>query len=238
VIDGSQNITLNGILGNTIRWIVPDTSMKIYSEANALCSHLKCFGDWATDIPHFFINPSNIYLYLPFEKGSSSDRVKKYLAENPYEIIGVLREPVFEPFPDQTPFYNLTCFDEVTHLSFVGESDNVEPVATIRFPRHEDGALVTTVHCDRKKTKMVSEISTETFILESVTINADSSITFDFMYELSDGYECKGVVGYDSGNSNVVITKLTPYSMTLRNLNSASPLVVKPSITILKVKTS
>ena len=80
----------------------------------------------------------------------TAEKVKTWFTENPTIMILPLKEPTFTPFEDQSIFYKLMAQNEVTHISFVGESENVSPQATIRFPRHEDGALVTTSYCNSK----------------------------------------------------------------------------------------
>ena len=72
--------------------------------------------------------------------------------KNPF-YIDYLCEPYYEDL-DQTPFYNLQSFDEVTHVSIAGLHENVEPSFIMRFPRHEDGALVTTSYCTSKKAEI------------------------------------------------------------------------------------
>ena len=72
-----------------------------------------------------------------------------------------LAEPVFTPFADQTPFYNLQSFDEVTHVSIAGLHEELEPTLTMRFPRHEDGALVTTAYCNSKKEAIERKVEME-----------------------------------------------------------------------------
>ena len=68
--------------------------------------------------------------------------MKAWLADNPIEIVFEALEPTFEPFTDQTPFYNLKSYDGTTHVSIVGCHEELNPITTIRFPRNEDGAMV------------------------------------------------------------------------------------------------
>ena len=70
------------------------------------------------------------------------------------QIIFELATPTFTPFEDQTPFYNLMAYDEVTHVSIAGCHEELNPMATIRFPRNEDGALETTNHCEKQLLKI------------------------------------------------------------------------------------
>ena len=160
----------------------------------------------------------------------------EWLAENPISVQYELAKPVFEPFADQTPFYEVNSHDGATYISFAGESENVNPVATIRFPRHEDGALVTETYCDGKKAKFEPFVMTETITLNPITVNAGASISIGYDCGILDGYECVGVVGYNSGIESVAITAVSMSGITLRNLNTESPYVVTPTITVLRVK--
>ena len=97
-------------------------------------------------------------IYIRFDETITSvDLLKAKLAENPITVQYELATPVFEPFADQTPFYELMAYDEVTNVSFEGLSENVSPTATIRFPRNEDGAMVTTNWCNNRLLKIEDE---------------------------------------------------------------------------------
>ena len=92
---------------------------------------------------------SRIYIYD--EKNNTNDITQyNWYDENKVEINYELAEPVFTPFEDQTPFYNFKAYDEVTHVSIVGLHEELNPIATMRFPRNEDGAMVTTNWCEIK----------------------------------------------------------------------------------------
>ena len=82
------------------------------------------------------------------------DEWKARLSENPLIVQAELANPTFAPFEDQTPFYNLMAFDEVTHVSIAGCHEELNPIVTMRFPRNEDGAMVTTNWCDNKKNEI------------------------------------------------------------------------------------
>ena len=96
---------------------------------------------------------SRIYIYD--EKNNTNDITQyNWYDENKVEINYELAEPVFTPFEDQTPFYNFKAYDEVTHVSIVGLHEELNPIATMRFPRNEDGALITTAFCNSKKNEI------------------------------------------------------------------------------------
>jgi len=123
---------------------IPD---KIYKETGAILCDRAVSGN---DKAHcFWENPANIIL-----RGDVSDDLETFKAK--YEgtvFVYQLAEPVFTPFADQTPFYNFKSYDEVTHVSIVGHEE-LNPMATIRFPRNEDGALETTNHCEKQLLKI------------------------------------------------------------------------------------
>ena len=94
------------------------------------------------------------YDRLYFATGHTTlEELKAYLAEKTVIVDYELATPYYEDL-DQTPFYNLQSFDEVTHVSIAGLHEELEPTLTMRFPRHEDGALVTTSYCNSKKAEI------------------------------------------------------------------------------------
>ena len=96
-------------------------------------------------------NASTTHLWFGFPIGTSLEEVQ---AIGEIKVVYPLAEPIFTPFEDQTPFYNLQSFDEVTHVSIAGLHEKLQPTLTMRFPRYEDGALVTTSYCNSKKTEI------------------------------------------------------------------------------------
>ena len=139
---------------------------------NASCSHFRertdswiSVGDIGEHKGTFAFHSNTTYynyLYLGIAwetlgltagSGATKDDIvtafDAWRTENPF-YIDYLCEPYYEDL-DQTPFYNLQSFDEVTHVSIAGLHEELEPTLTMRFPRHEDGALVTTAYCNSKK---------------------------------------------------------------------------------------
>lgn len=103
-----------------------------------------------------FSTAGELFVFVPSDALSEVSAVgfTLWLADNPFKLQYPLAEPVFTPFEDQTPFYNLQSFDEVTHVSIAGLHEKLQPTLTMRFPRHEDGALVTTSYCNSKKAEI------------------------------------------------------------------------------------
>ncbi len=151
VVDGSQEIVSNRVLTNTAVWSIIDDSI-LYAEG--WCDRLIYEADWSLDKEHFYHNGNQIFIFTPIECGTTVSEIKAYFAENPYTFILPLKEPTFTPFADQSTFYDLMAYDEVTHVFIAGCHEELNPSAVIRFPRNEDGALVTTNWCDNKKNEI------------------------------------------------------------------------------------
>lgn len=94
--------------------------------------------------------PNRNWIYFWSSQWETVDDLKNYLQVNSIIVQYKLATPYYEDL-DQTPFYNIQSFDEVTHVSIAGLHEELEPTLTMRFPRHEDGALVTTSYCNSKK---------------------------------------------------------------------------------------
>ena len=132
-------------------WVYNDTYFysPLLSNSNAdidvapLCSHFN-----GVDINTSIMVADNTigirtdFVAINCSKFTNIDDFKTWLGGNPISVQYKAKEPVFTPFTDQTPFYNLLSYDDVTHVSIVGLHENVEPTLTMRFPRNEDGALV------------------------------------------------------------------------------------------------
>ena len=97
-----------------------------------------------------FTNATKDTIWLGFPIGTTLEEAQ---AIGDIVLVYPLATPIFTPFEDQTPFYKLMAYDEVTHVSIVGHEE-LEPMATIRFPRNEDGALETTNHCEKQLLKI------------------------------------------------------------------------------------
>lgn len=98
---------------------------------------------------------------------ASLDEFIAKVQANPITVHYELAEPVFTPFEDQTPFYNFKSYEEVTHISIIGCHEELNPMATIRFPRNEDGAMVTTNWCDINLHKIETDIKFNELAKES-----------------------------------------------------------------------
>ena len=154
VFDGSESGWTYNPTYKAFAINVPNLKIPSIDETNYICSHLQPIpnkSNWA-NLTNWISNyNTNIYFY---NNGITTvDEWKTWLQANPITVQYELETPTFTPFEDQTPFYNLMAYDEVTHVSIVGHEE-LEPMATIRFPRNEDGALETTNHCEKQLLKI------------------------------------------------------------------------------------
>lgn len=103
------------------------------------------------DIEHFRFGGNNnrgtIIFYIKKERLQTQDisGFKTWLQSNPITVVYKLATPVYEDI-DQDQFYSIMAADELTNVSLLGENENLVPTNVIRFPRNEDGALVTTAY--------------------------------------------------------------------------------------------
>lgn len=85
-------------------------------------------------------------IYIRFDETITSVALlQAKLAENPITVQYELATPVFEPFEDQTPFYDLPSYDGVTYYSIEGVSDNLSPELNVFYAGSEDGLEVMNV---------------------------------------------------------------------------------------------
>ena len=140
------------IINNSYR-LKLDNCLGMWTIQNSMCTHFQYSTDayYSTTESYSIDKNGNCDIY---KFGFTT--LEEYVAwfkENPVGIVYRLANPTFTPFEDQTPFYKLMAYDEVTHVSIVGHEE-LNPMATIRFPRNEDGALETTNHCEKQLLKI------------------------------------------------------------------------------------
>lgn len=67
--------------------------------------------------------PYQVFFMFSEYGTTTIDQFKQWLQSNPITIDYILANEVFEPFADQTPFYNIATFDSVTYIT---ATDNAE----------------------------------------------------------------------------------------------------------------
>lgn len=71
---------------------------------------------------------------------ATTDDFKAKLQTNPITVVYVLDVPVFEPFEDQSIFWNFRSYEGATNV-FIAAHENVIPVANMLLPKTIDGRL-------------------------------------------------------------------------------------------------
>lgn len=134
VLDGNAPLYNMNMLSSTvrIRFTIPNKNVGL-----ALCTHLTNINHYSLDEEHFYLGGDYIYVFLNQSRLSSVDNVGvlAYLTENPIAVIYELAEETFTPFEDQTPFYRIKTFKDVTHIS---ASDNANVKVTY-YRNTDDG---------------------------------------------------------------------------------------------------
>lgn len=120
-----------------------------------LCTHFRYSSNWSdvTNVGNIISTQDGVFI-MRVNGFTTLEEYKTFFSENDVYVEYGLTEPTFTPFEDQSPFYNLMAYDEVTHVSIAGCHEELNPIATMRFPRNEDGALVTTNWCENRKNEI------------------------------------------------------------------------------------
>lgn len=141
------------------------------SKGNALCSH---FGGWPVDslnienkmsyigkfglhsAAHYY-NYGYFFWNNMFVGYTAAEVLAEWNSWRSDKVIDIyyLINPVFEPFEDQSVFYEIPSYDEATNISIVEDSENVKPIVNIRLPKNEDGSLLTVDYTTSKRNEAV-----------------------------------------------------------------------------------
>lgn len=82
-------------------------------------------------------------IYIALDKKRLSDgtteSLKTWLQSNNLEVVYKLEQPYFEPFEDQTPFYNLRSFDDLTYIY---SDDPLNPTLTVDVAKNQTGGYI------------------------------------------------------------------------------------------------
>ena len=138
---------------------------------NALCSH---FGGWPVDslnienkmsyIGKFALHSATHYYNYgyffwnhPMIDFTATEVLAQWNSWRSDKVIDIYYKinPVFEPFEDQSVFYEIPSYDEATNISIVEDSENVKPIINIRLPKNEDGSLLTVDYTTSKRNEAV-----------------------------------------------------------------------------------
>lgn len=140
-------------LGINRKFISIDNALYDNDRNTALCNRFSY--DLYNKANHFFIYlDSSIYFCEDINTRTSIDDWKTWLAENPIEVMYELKEPVFEPFEDQSVFYNIPVYDDATIL---GTTEYLQPTFTVECPVNRTAGLTSEAITKADEAKALSE---------------------------------------------------------------------------------
>lgn len=151
----------------------------MFSPANAE-SNYRCRDSIAIAV-------QDLWVYTSLFDGIDVTAWTNFLAENPMTFDYELATPTFTAFEDQTPFYSLKSFEGVTHISTVGQNENLSVSLDVFYPRTEHGADILGVF------GMIDEISGGGY---------DAGYNTGYAEGHDAGYESGSEAGYVEGNAD------------------------------------
>lgn len=172
VFDGSEDE--NWLLSetgdeNTMRFRIV-SAQYTYDTSDVLCSRFNNRIGNHTDTEYIIETAGTLYINI-FKNRLGTQNVsgfKTWLQSNPITVVYKLSAPVYEDI-DQDQFYSIMAADELTNVSLLGENDNLSPTNVIRFPRNEDGALVTTAYAIGMTNQLTEESTSPGSIIERIS---------------------------------------------------------------------
>lgn len=145
VFDGSEDESWSfvGIERNNRATITIKNSNNNYDNESAKCNLLKYNRTVYEDLSNIigFIVASN-KIFIRFGSDSeinSLEALKTWLQSNNLEVVYKLAQSWFEPFEDQTPFYNLRSFDNITYIY---SDDPLNPALTVDVAKNQTGGYI------------------------------------------------------------------------------------------------
>lgn len=78
----------------------------------------------------------------------NANSLKSWLSTHNIEVVYKLAQPWFEPFEDQTPFYNLRSFD---NLTYIYSDDPLNPILTVDVAKNQTGGYLLESYAQAQK---------------------------------------------------------------------------------------
>ena len=136
-----------------------------------------------------------------------------WLAENPISVQYELAEPVFEPFADQSPFYEFGTFEGFTRIDIHGKNPNLGP-STVRvsYPVNSDGVYVMDAYiCGKKNEIEASKVVIDETVLhimrkEINTTATPSGTIIDVDEYLPENAHCMNIMFPDGLLENITVS--------------------------------
>lgn len=118
---------------------------------------------------------SNVVFFNISEAGTTVESLRAWLSNNPLTVVYRLAQPYFEPFIDQSIFYDLRTDDT---LSYVYSSDPIEPNVTVEVAKNSTGGYLLESYAQAQK-NAISEANSQSRIgtLEQQLISLNTSVS-------------------------------------------------------------
>lgn len=140
VFDGSESWFVNnkssyqsfGCYKNEVKYAELKCNRFIYYESNTVAAG-NALGIGLG------LASNGVYIAIANGITNTLDEFKTWLSENPTEVVYKLAQPWFEPFNNQTPFYNLRSFD---NLTYIYSDDPLNPALTVDVAKNQTGGYI------------------------------------------------------------------------------------------------
>lgn len=184
VFDGSEDENWTLEINNRY-YIILNNSNNIYTENTAKCNFFKyntnVYNDHGNEIG--FIVLTDVF-YCRFGSASeinSVSNLKAWLSNNPLTVVYRLAQPYFEPFTDQSIFYNLRTDDTLTYIY---SNDPVKPNVTVEVAKNSTGGYLLESYAQAQKNAIseasnasrLSAVETEIVALNSMRQELESVV--------------------------------------------------------------
>ena len=118
---------------------------------------------------------SNVVILNISEAGTTVESMRTWLSTNPLTVVYRLAQPYFEPFTDQSIFYDLRTDDTLT---YVYSNDPINPNVTVEVAKNSTGGYLLESYTQAQK-NAISEASSQSRIgtLEQQLISLNTSVS-------------------------------------------------------------
>lgn len=137
-------------------------------------SNMLTWQVYATEDNSFYIDSDKV-LFIRILNITDVNALKTWLSTNPLTVVYKLAQPYFEPFTDQSIFYDLRTDDILT---YVYSSDPIEPVLTVEVAKNSTGGYLLESYAQAQK-NAISEANSQSRIsaIEQQLVNQATTPT-------------------------------------------------------------
>ena len=139
VLDGSNDENWNksaGDLNQNDRFYIIVSKAPYITDLNK--SNMLVWKTYATEDNSFYID-NNKALFIRILNITDVNALKTWLSTNPLTVVYRLAQPYFEPFADQSIFYDLRTDDTLTYIY---SSDPINPNITVDVAKNSTGGIL------------------------------------------------------------------------------------------------